>query len=257
MEEKNATKISLSTFLLIIAIIAIIVMGVFIYKLNNDKTIEIQKSTELQAQVNSLKNQNNNLSGTINTLQENSSNEVTNNTVAEKSEKNNLNNNVEKSVAEYNKNFSNSVFNQLNTGTNIIVPIWAYRNYSELTINKNHEAFWNNQGNDTFPETSNTKVASNVVNAWYCPLGQDIESNGCLLFLKENGNVTYIRFYLDNSSTGNQFVNVTEEKTLNEISQISNVLVVEDGFYGALFIKEDGTTVPVSLTKLDELTNPK
>jgi len=257
MEEKNATKISLSTFLLIIAIIAIIVMGVFIYKLNNDKTIEIQKSTELQAQVNSLKNQNNNLSGTINTLQENSSNEVTNNTVAEKSEKNNLNNNVEKSVAEYNKNFSNSVFNQLNTGTNIIVPIWAYCNYSELTINKNHEAFWNNQGNDTFPETSNTKVASNVVNAWYCPLGQDIESNGCLLFLKENGNVTYIRFYLDNSSTGNQFVNVTEEKTLNEISQISNVLVVEDGFYGALFIKEDGTTVPVSLTKLDELTNPK
>ena len=257
MEEKNATKISLSTFLLIIAIIAIIVMGVFIYKLNNDKTIEIQKSTELQAQVNSLKNQNNNLSGTINTLQENSSNEVTNNTVAAKSEKNNLNNNVEKSVAEYNKNFSNSVFNQLNTGTNIIVPIWAYRNYSELTINKNHEAFWNNQGNDTFPETSNTKVASNVVNAWYCPLGQDIESNGCLLFLKENGNVTYIRFYLDNSSTGNQFVNVTEEKTLNEISQISNVLVVEDGFYGALFIKEDGTTVPVSLTKLDELTNPK
>lgn len=257
MEEKNATKISLSTFLLIIAIIAIVVMGVFIYKLNNDKTAEIQKSAELQAQVNSLKNQNNNLSGTINTLQENGSNEVTNNTVAEKSEKNNLNNNVEKSVAEYNKNFSNSVFNQLNTGTNIIVPIWAYRNYSELTINKNHEAFWNNQGNDTFPETSNTKVASNVVNAWYCPLGQDIESNGCLLFLKENGNVTYIRFYLDNSSTGNQFVNVTEEKTLNEISKISNVLVIEDGFYGALFIKEDGTTVPVSLTKLDELTNPK
>ena len=257
MEEKNVAKISLSTFLLIIAIIAIVIMGVFIYKLNNDKTVEVQKSTELQAQVNSLKTQNNSLNSTITTLQENSSNEITTTTVTEKSEEDNLNNNIEKNVAEYNKNFSNSVFNKLNTGTNIIVPIWAYRNYSEITINKNHEAFWNNQGNDTFPETSNTKVASNVVNAWYCPLGQDIESNGCLLFLKENGNVTYIRFYLDNSSTGNQFVNVTEEKTLNEISRISNVLVIEDGFYGALFIKEDGTTVPVSLTKLDELTNPK
>ena len=257
MEEKNVAKISLSTFLLIIAIIAIVIMGVFIYKLNNDKTVEVQKSTELQAQVNSLKTQNNSLNSTITTLQENSSNEITTTTVTEKSEEDNLNNNIEKNVAEYNKNFSNSVFNKLNTGTNIIVPIWAYRNYSEITINKNHEAFWNNQGNDTFPETSNTKVASNVVNAWYCPLGQDIESNGCLLFLKENGNVTYIRFYLDNSSTGNQFVNVTEEKTLNEISKISNVLVIEDGFYGALFIKEDGTTVPVSLTKLDELTNPK
>lgn len=54
MEEKKVTKISLSTFLLILAIIAIIVMGIFIYKLNNDKTIEIQKSTELQAKVNSL-----------------------------------------------------------------------------------------------------------------------------------------------------------------------------------------------------------
>lgn len=62
MEEKNVTKISLSTFFLILAIIAIIVMGIFIYKINNDKTTEIQKSTELQAQVNSL-------NGTVSDLQ--------------------------------------------------------------------------------------------------------------------------------------------------------------------------------------------
>ncbi len=54
MEEKNRTKGSISTFLLIIAIIAIIVMGVFIYKLNNDKIAETQKATELQSQVESL-----------------------------------------------------------------------------------------------------------------------------------------------------------------------------------------------------------
>ena len=53
--EKNVTKITLSTFFLILAIIVIVLMGVFIYKLNNDKTSEIQKSTELQGQVNSLK----------------------------------------------------------------------------------------------------------------------------------------------------------------------------------------------------------
>ena len=63
MEEKKVTKISLSTFFLILAIIAIIVMGIFIYKLNNDKTVEIQKSTELQAKVNSL-------NGTVSNLQE-------------------------------------------------------------------------------------------------------------------------------------------------------------------------------------------
>ncbi len=63
MEEKNVTKISLTTFFLILAIIVIIVMGIFIYKLYNDKTVEIQKSTELQAQVNSL-------NATISDLQE-------------------------------------------------------------------------------------------------------------------------------------------------------------------------------------------
>jgi len=70
MKEKNDTKISLSTFLLIIAIIAIIVMGVFIYKLNNEKNIEIQKSADLQTQVSSLNNTVNSLQSKINTISE-------------------------------------------------------------------------------------------------------------------------------------------------------------------------------------------
>ena len=63
--------------------IAIVIMSLSIYKLNNDKTAEIQKSTELQTQVSALKSQNNKL----NSLQENNSNEITNNTVPEKPEK--------------------------------------------------------------------------------------------------------------------------------------------------------------------------
>lgn len=84
MEEKNVTKISLSTFLLIIAIIAIIVMGVFIYKLNNDKKVEIQKSTELQSQVNSMNGTIDDLQGKIDniskTINSNSSNKNTSST---------------------------------------------------------------------------------------------------------------------------------------------------------------------------------
>ena len=68
MEEKNEKKISLSTFLLFIAIIAIVVMGIFIYKLNNDKTAEVQKSTEFQAQVNSLSTTINDLQNKINSI---------------------------------------------------------------------------------------------------------------------------------------------------------------------------------------------
>ncbi len=63
MEEKKVTKISLSTFFLILAVIIIIAMGIFIYKLNDDKNTEIQKSAELQSQVN-------NLNGTVSELQE-------------------------------------------------------------------------------------------------------------------------------------------------------------------------------------------
>lgn len=66
MEEKNVTKISLSTFFLILVNVAIIIMGIFIYKLNNDKTAEIQKSTELQAQVNILNGTVSDLQGKIN-----------------------------------------------------------------------------------------------------------------------------------------------------------------------------------------------
>ena len=79
----------------------------------------------------------------------------------------------------YNKNFAKNVFNELDENAEIVVPIWAYSGNSQITINNKKEAYWYNEGNDTFPETSNEKVADNVINAWYCPLGQDIESNAC------------------------------------------------------------------------------
>ena len=102
MEEKNTTKISLSTFLLIIAIIAIVIMGVFIYKLNKDKTAEIQKSTELQSQVNSLNGTVSDLQGKINKVSETANqenkNETTNNAVKvqENNSKDSNNENINK-----------------------------------------------------------------------------------------------------------------------------------------------------------------
>ena len=55
MEEENKKiSISLSPVLLLITTIIIVIMVVINYKLNDDKTKEIKKATELQAQVNSL-----------------------------------------------------------------------------------------------------------------------------------------------------------------------------------------------------------
>ena len=63
MDEKKSKGISVSGFFLIIAIIVIIAMGYFIYKFYNDKTTEIQRADDLQAEVDRL-------NGTLNELQE-------------------------------------------------------------------------------------------------------------------------------------------------------------------------------------------
>ena len=70
MEENKVTKISLSTVLLIVAIIIITIMAFFIYKLNNQKNAEIKKSTDLQAQVSNLNNTVNSLQSKMNTISE-------------------------------------------------------------------------------------------------------------------------------------------------------------------------------------------
>ena len=54
MSEKKVTKISLSTFLLLLAIMIIIVLSIFIYNLYTEKTIEAKKSSELQEQIDNL-----------------------------------------------------------------------------------------------------------------------------------------------------------------------------------------------------------
>ena len=96
MEENKITKISLSTFFLILAIIAIIVMGIFIYKLNNDKTAEIQKSNELQSQVNSLNSTVSDLQEKINKVSET----VNSNSTVPNTNTNNTSNNTNSSYTD-------------------------------------------------------------------------------------------------------------------------------------------------------------
>ena len=80
MEENKVTKINLSTLFLILAIIVIIIMGIFLYKLYNEKTQAIAKSAELETQMQSLNETVSNLQETIdnvsntNNLSENANN---------------------------------------------------------------------------------------------------------------------------------------------------------------------------------------
>ena len=65
MEEKKVTKISLSTFFLIISLFVIIVMGIFMYKFYNEKIESTKESADLQTQVNDLTKTVNDLQGKI------------------------------------------------------------------------------------------------------------------------------------------------------------------------------------------------
>ena len=89
MEEKKATKISLSTFFLIIAIIAIGVMGFFIYKLNSDKENANSKITELNSKINNLQSTIDNL----NTIEKNTTS-ITTNTENNNSKQSSVNTNT-------------------------------------------------------------------------------------------------------------------------------------------------------------------
>ena len=59
MKEKNVTKINLSTFFLIIAIVVIAILSMCILKLYNEKKEETIKAIELQSQVNILEKESN------------------------------------------------------------------------------------------------------------------------------------------------------------------------------------------------------
>ena len=135
MEEKNATKIGLSTCFLILAIIVIIVMGVFIYKLNYDKTAEIQKSAELQEKVSTLTQTISNLQNKIDTISNTiNSNSVTessstnsvskNNTVANTETTNAMNHNKEKNNKNHTNKTSDSVSKDTETIENKILGSW-------------------------------------------------------------------------------------------------------------------------------------
>ena len=146
MEEKNAKKISLSTFLLIIAIaiIAIIVMGVFIYKINNEKTLASNKIKELNYQIN-------NLQTTIESLQgktENDSNIIN----KENNESTDNNNN--------NQSTNNSTINM----EKIYLPQTFKAKGEESTTEANFEYYIEEEKKYIEVKVSNSEIECTVLN---------------------------------------------------------------------------------------------
>ena len=244
MKEKNEAKINVSTILLVVAIIVIIVMGYFVYKLYNEKTIETDKVSKLNSKISEFENVQKNtddLSDKIN--DENDS--------AEKSSNN---------TNEYRSNFSKSVVKELGEDNMIYVDLSGYDDNNGtgyVSINNKHEAYIYLSTVKEYSSANNLKkISDNVVNAWYCEEGQ-AAGNSFIIFLKENGTVTYVRFRTNNS-TNWKTIFESEEKELKGITDISDIVKIEGGDengiggMGVLLIKNDGTCLPYST--LDDLT---
>ena len=248
MEEKNVTKISLSTLLLLLSLIIIAIMGVIIFKLNNDKTSEIQKSTNLQSQVTNLNNTVNDLQGKIDkiseTINDNNSNEdlseTENSTTNENSTKsentNNSNNNSTQNNTLEEANVTDTVNKNGLIGRatyQIIksadthfdgfdVKLENSKVYFELTDKEKFQ-------NLIFPDaiikrTENEKEEitgfnGKVKKVYYYQVGQGISTDAfAILFLMEDGKIEYISLY--DAIQTNNLSSRGEIDGLNNITEI-------------------------------------
>lgn len=134
MEDKNTIKVSLSTVFLIIAIIVIIIMGMFMFKIVGDKAKAEEKVENLNGEVSNLEGKVNDLQGKINSI----SNTINSNNTS----KNQASNSVVSNNTTTNSNVSEEKV--LEKGTYIISGMEVtpdpekYGIYS-ITINENNK----------------------------------------------------------------------------------------------------------------------
>ena len=244
MKEKNEAKTNVSTILLVVAIIVIITMGYFVYKLYNEKTIVTDKVSKLNSRISELENVQKNMDDSSDKINDENDN----------AEKSSNNTNV------YRSNFSKSVVKELGEDNMIYVDLSGYDDNNGdgyVSINNKHEAYIYLSGIKEYSSANKLKkISDNVVNAWYCEEGQ-AAGNSFIIFLKEDGTVTYVRFRTNNT-TNWKTVFESEEKELQGITDISDIVKIEGGDengiggMGVLLIKSDGTCLPYST--LDDLT---
>lgn len=216
MEEKKVTKISLSTFFLILAIIAIIIMGFFIYKINNDKNAEIKKSTELQSQVNSLNGTVSNLQGKIDSISEtinpNSSSKTenlknSNETSSKKEtlEEANITNKVNKTglIGETTYEIEDPAIKHLEGFDVILENSKVYFQLTDKEKIKNYSITDSNINRVENKKEEITGFNGKVKKVYFYQVGQAVTPDSlAILFLMEDGKIEYIS-YVDALQTTN------------------------------------------------------
>lgn len=243
MKEKNGEKVGMLRAFLIIAIIIIAVMGYLVYKLYTEKANETEKISSLNNQISQLKN-------TDKTSGENDSTDKEDKSVSEKATDTN----------QYIEKFNNSVTKELGDDNEIYINLASIDDNGGkgyVSINNKHEAHIYINNIKEYSVASNLKkISDNVINAWYCEEGQ-APGNSYIVFLKEDGTVTYVRFRTDNSTNWKTTFEA-EEKEFKGIKDIIDIIPINGGDengiggMGVLLINKDGTCLPYST--LEDLT---
>ena len=247
MEKNKRIIMSLSTFFLILAIIVIGIMAYLIFYLGNKIKTENVTVSNLKDQIRILESD----------LEKNSQSDIQE--VKNTEEKEN-NDNIEAQDDEnkYVKNLNESITKELGENNVINIQLSGFdtnNGTGYLSINNKHEAYIYLSTFTEYSSSNGKKIADNVVNAWHCLQGQ-AAGNSYIIFLKEDGNVSYVRFKTD-YSTGGKTIFESEEKNINRLTNISNIIPINGndangiGGMGVLFVKTDGTCLPYS--KLEDL----
>ncbi|MCI8760796.1 MAG: hypothetical protein HFJ34_06790 [Clostridia bacterium] len=188
MEEKKVSKISLSTFFLILAIILIILMSIFLLKLYNEKTELTEKSvkqnekmSDLQNRVDNLTSELNNIStsiGTENTTNQtngNTTNSTSSNTTTNKETTSNIQPNLSTYIGLWGNSTSNDSLYVYNLDNNEIMfdlningkPIGFH---TKATLNGNTASFVINDDNHSLNgkiTLDNNKIMINITDSTF------------------------------------------------------------------------------------------
>lgn len=213
MAEKEVTKISLSTFFLIIALIVIFVMAIFLYLSYNEKIKANDKSLELQAQVT-------NLERSINNLQEkmDSNSAVENTNTTKPTSTTMLDKKYENSKYGITFSYPSSLSDSDSSLTNDMVESFIDNNGNQIVIarfdNDTIENIIDFEKNKVMPD--GTKIELDIKKEGYVTLdsgtkGYCIETNdSSIVFITEKNDMVFrftIIYTTDNETLSNAILN--------------------------------------------------
>lgn len=180
MEERKVTKISLSTFFLILAIILIILMSFFIFKLYNEKTELSEKSIKqnekmsvLQNNVDNLTAESNKISTSINT--ENTKNNTSSNTKTTEEKQSNSQLDLSSYIGLWKNSTSNDYTYIYSINNNEIMFDFDVNgktigSHNKATLNGNTASFVINDGNNSLNgkmTLDNNNITINIIDSTF------------------------------------------------------------------------------------------